>query len=63
MTYSVIATTFNDSKEIPLFMEDMLNQTLSPNEIIVVDGGSKDNTVSILEKIKSENRSKITITI
>lgn len=63
MTYSVIATTFNDSKEISVFMEDMLNQTLSPNEIIVVDGGSKDNTVSILEKIKSENTSKTIITI
>lgn len=49
MGISVITTSFNDSKNIKRYLKDILSQTLLPSEIIVVDGGSKDNTVAIIQ--------------
>ena len=53
--YSLIITVFNEEKSIVEFIESLNTQTVYPNEFIVVDGGSKDRTVQLLEeKICSE---------
>lgn len=49
MNYTVIATTFNDGKEIEAYLGYITSQTLLPTEIIIVDGGSKDDTIAKAE--------------
>jgi glycosyltransferase len=50
--YSVITACLNSSKTIRRAIDSVLSQTVSPAEYIFVDGGSADETVSI---IKSAN--------
>lgn len=58
---SGIVTTFNDSSAILAFLENIYSQTAWPEELLIVDGGSMDDTVS---KIEEYNRtSDINITI
>lgn len=49
MEFSVVVPCYNCGKYIEDCLESILNQTIKPKEIIVVDDGSKDNSV---EKIK-----------
>ena len=49
---SVIVTTFNDETEITTLFDDIFTQELKPYEIVVADGGSSDNTIQIIQKIK-----------
>ncbi len=48
--YSILTTCFNDSKGICGYLDNMILQTLPAAEIIIVDGGSKDDTIGILRK-------------
>ncbi len=52
--YSVVATTFNDSKEMDTYLNSICSQSLKPIEIVIADGGSKDDTVAIIEAYKSK---------
>ncbi|MBN2320614.1 MAG: glycosyltransferase [Acidobacteria bacterium] len=47
---SVVVTVLNDKKGIITLFESLQAQSLKPNEIIIVDGGSTDGTV---EELKS----------
>ena len=47
---SVIIPTFNRSKLLNRSIRSVLNQTLQPNEIIVVDNGSTDDTRDMVSK-------------
>jgi glycosyltransferase involved in cell wall biosynthesis len=52
MTYlaaSIVATVFNEKDTIEAFLESLLNQSVKPAEIIIVDGASTDGTKEILE--------------
>ena len=51
MKISFIATVLNEEKTIDAFVKSILLQTKKPDEIIIVDGGSSDNTVA---KIKNQ---------
>lgn len=42
---SLIVTVFNEQDTITGFLKSAVNQTVLPEEIVVVDGGSKDNTI------------------
>jgi glycosyltransferase involved in cell wall biosynthesis len=46
---SVIATVKNEASSIHALLDSLRRQTRAPDEIIVVDGGSTDGTLSILQ--------------
>src|SRR3989344_3302200 len=50
---SVVVTVFNEQDNLQLLLDALSRQTLKPFEIIIVDGGSTDNTWAILQKNKS----------
>ncbi len=43
---SFITTIFNEEKSITNFLKSLLDQNYLPGEIIIVDGGSSDNTIA-----------------
>lgn len=51
---SVIIPAYNREKTIKRCINSINKQTVQPFEIIVVDDGSSDHTVEILDKLKSE---------
>ncbi|MGA7935098.1 MAG: glycosyltransferase, partial [Kovacikia sp.] len=46
---SLVTTVLNDQEGCVLFFAQMEAQTLLPNEIVIVDGGSKDGTWEFLQ--------------
>lgn len=50
MDYSVIIRTKNSEKTIEACLESLLHQTIKPSEIVVIDSGSNDETLSIIKK-------------
>ena len=47
---SVIATVYNESASIDALLDSLRRQTRRPDEIIIVDGGSRDDTLQRLER-------------
>lgn len=45
---SVIATVLNEGDSIRGLLQSLQRQTLPPDEIVIVDGGSRDDTVAII---------------
>jgi len=56
MKVSICITVFNEEGSIAELFESLLSQTKKPNEIIVVDGGSSDNTVEILRHFAKKDK-------
>lgn len=52
---SAILTVLNEANTIESTIENILNQTRSPDEIVIVDGGSVDGTADIIQKISDKN--------
>lgn len=48
--FSVIATVYNNGKEVEAFLKNIIGQTIKPSEIIITDGGSTDETRDIIRK-------------
>jgi glycosyltransferase involved in cell wall biosynthesis len=48
MNISICITTFNEEGGIGTLLDSLLSQTKKANEIVIVDGGSKDKTVEII---------------
>ncbi len=65
MSYSisVVITTYNSTKYITKTINSVLEQTLVPNEIIIVDDNSSDQTnlVNIIKEIKEKKFQKINL--
>ena len=53
MNLSLIATVFNEGEAVRPLLESLIDQTRQPDEIVIVDGGSTDETVDILNEYKS----------
>lgn len=51
---SVITVVYNDSSHILQTMESVLSQTFKDMEYIVIDGGSNDDTVSLIQSKKEK---------
>jgi len=54
-SYYAIVTCRNSESEIENAINSLLNQTIKPRYILVVDDGSTDNTHNILEGLKLKN--------
>lgn len=50
MTVSVIIPAYNEEKNIVKCLESLANQTVKPDEIIVIDNNCSDRTAEIAEK-------------
>jgi glycosyltransferase involved in cell wall biosynthesis len=50
MKVSFICTVLNEAKSIKAFLDSIEAQTKKPDEVIIVDAGSKDKTISIIKK-------------
>lgn len=50
MKISLITITYNSGKTLSTTLESVLNQTYSNVEYILVDGASKDNTITIIKQ-------------
>jgi len=46
MKNAIIVTVFNEDKTVGELIDSILIQTKTPDEVVIVDGGSKDQTVS-----------------
>ena len=51
---SVASTVLNESDDIDLLVEGLMQQTLAPAEVIIVDGGSTDGTWERLEAARAK---------
>jgi len=60
MKVSIVTPTFNSSKEIEDCLKSISSQTYHNIEHIIVDGGSTDETLDIVEKYRG-NRISIVI--
>lgn len=58
---SIATTTFNDAKTIVPVLNQLMNQSFLPDEIVIADGGSKDNTVDVVRQYAETCPVKITI--
>ena len=59
-TFSIIVPVYNVEKYLPKCLDSLVNQTYSDIEIICINDGSPDNSLSILEEYaKNDNRIKI----
>ncbi len=47
---SVIATVFNEASSLPHLLDSLAGQTRRPEEVVIADGGSTDDTVALLER-------------
>ncbi len=56
MKFSIITVCYNSISTLEYTIQSVLNQTFTDFEYIVVDGGSKDGTVEVLEKYKDKIR-------
>lgn len=50
MKISLITATFNSATTLPTTIQSVLSQSYPDIEYIIIDGGSKDNTVSIIKE-------------
>lgn len=56
LSNSFITTTFNEEKTIEKYLDSIFAQTKMPNEIIIVDAQSKDNTLNLIKKYQSKTK-------
>ena len=52
---SVIIPTYNEEKNISKLIKALLSQSFLPDEIIISDGGSTDNTLKIIHDLFKDN--------
>jgi glycosyltransferase involved in cell wall biosynthesis len=50
---SLIVTVLNEGESIRRLMDSMAAQTLRPDEVVIVDGGSRDQTVAVLHEYET----------
>ncbi|NJL94174.1 MAG: glycosyltransferase [Anaerolineae bacterium] len=53
ITISLILTVLNEGESLPALLDSLTQQTRPPGQLIVVDGGSQDNTLPILHRYRA----------
>ncbi len=48
MKVSLISTVLNEARSLPALLDSIATQTRQPDEVIICDGGSSDNTIELL---------------
>jgi glycosyltransferase involved in cell wall biosynthesis len=56
MKVSVIATVLNEGPAIRDLLDSLAAQTRAPDEVVIVDGGSTDDTISIVQAYADDER-------
>ncbi|MGZ0077090.1 glycosyltransferase [Methylomonas sp. YC3] len=54
-TVSIISTVLNERGSIKSLLDSFLTQTRRPDEIVIVDGGSSDGTLELLQQYADQN--------
>jgi len=54
MKYSIITVNLNNARGLEDTIQSVVNQTCRDYEFLIIDGGSSDNSTSIIEHYKSE---------
>ena len=57
--FSVVIPLFNSAHTIERTLKSVINQTFTNFEIIIVDDGSTDNSIEIINKLTNDIRLKI----
>jgi len=52
---SLIFTVYNESENLELLFESITRQSTLPNEIVICDGGSSDNTINLIKKFRENS--------
>jgi len=53
MGVSVVVTVLNEAASIGALLESLCHQTSAPDEVVIVDGGSSDGTLKVIENFNS----------
>lgn len=56
----VVIPTFNSGLTVERALQSVLNQTLLPSHIVVVDNDSTDNTLDVIERVSRDAKTRIT---
>ena len=59
MLVSLIITTYNRPDALLLVLKSVENQSLIPNEVIIADDGSNEDTKTVIKKFSSTSFLKI----
>ncbi len=59
MKIAFITTVLNEEGEVSVFLDSLLKQTKMPDEVVIVDGGSRDKTQEIIRRHRIKKKVKI----
>ena len=63
MRVSVIVTVLNEGSAIRRLLDSLAAQTRTPDEVVVVDGGSQDDTLTVLQAYAQEGRLPLVVRV
>ena len=58
LQFTVVTVCYNAEKSIEKTIQSVLDQVYSPYEYLIIDGASKDRTVEVAEKYKTQFKNK-----
>jgi len=61
--FSLICTLLNEEKTIGNFIDSIAKQSMLPDEVIIVDGGSKDSTLRTINNKQKQYKNKLNIKV